>query len=77
MERTSATMNRNLLVEQLIGQDQQSLRAYEIYRQTADIYYRAKAVIGGAPKYRVHISSTKSVKVENGTTWSSKIFTCK
>lgn len=70
-------MDRDLSIEQLINQDQQSLRAYEIYRQTVDIYYRAKAVLDGSPKHKVHVASTKSVRVENGTIWSSKIFTCK
>lgn len=69
-------MSENLLIKQLISQDQQSLQAYKIYQQATDIYRRAQSVLNNTPKYQTFSSRTTTIKVENDSVWSSKIFTC-
>lgn len=70
-------MSANPLIKQLQEQDPQIAQVYEIYRKSTDVYRRSKIAIGNMPKYKVLISNTKTIKVENGTNWSSKILTFK
>lgn len=50
---------------------------YDIYRKSLDIYIRARTVMQKSQKINFVIASAKNIKVENGPTDSTKVFTCR
>jgi hypothetical protein len=68
---------RNKLVDELLKQHPEIRHSYNLYLKSIDIYERAKIAMGAVPTIRFITSSTQTVRVNNDTNWSSKVFTCK
>ena len=64
------TSNTQLLLGQTL--DPRLQKIYDVYQRTSGIYQRTKEAMGRSPKYRVTVSSTTSIRLENGTSGSSR-----
>ena len=52
--------------------DPKVVKAYDVYRRTAEIYRRTQQALGRTPKYRVTSSSTTTARIQHGTGRSNK-----
>ena len=70
-------VTRNQLVDELLKQYPEIEHSYSLYKKSIDIYERTKVAMGVIPEIRFIISSTHTIKVNNDTNWSSKVFKSK
>lgn len=68
---------RHQLTEEVLIKYPEIELSYNLFKRSIEIYKRTKATMRAAPRIQFVISSTRIIKVENDTNWSSKIFTSK
>ena len=63
--------------QELFQLEPELVEIYNIYKRTREVYRRTKVALGRTPTFSVAFSNTKEVKVNNGTNYSTKIYTSK